>query len=409
MDFINKLIGKEKSKDAKPKPKPKVVNKQFGGYNQEELKNQSSELKSTVLSDEIQEVLNSSNVTNKKDAKANNSNSSIEEHIATIFSEGFFEDALATLRDYINENKGNVDKKYWLMLLDILQILGDKDKFEAVSEKYSISFGISPPIWPTSNNDDDKKGSISGDNILIIDSILNADSIPKFKSFVRAAKEQNFCRINLSPCKFEQSEYIGVLNFYNMLLELRKNRVKSILMGDNILFNLCKSIVEKRNSTLSPELVNHEKEFWLIYLELLQWKGNYDIFEEYSLNFAMEFELSPPDWDPPGIMSNDNSIVEEIIEEEKLPFDNILTYSNIDDFLNYIKNNLENTNILEIDLSKVVRIDFPSVGSISSFLQEILASNSNKKIIFHQPNELIIILFEMLGVNEFVTINRKNR
>ena len=75
----------------------------------------------------------------------------------------------------------------------------------------------------------------------------------------------------------------------------------------------------------------------------------------------------------------------------------------------FIKEKFNSQNILEIDMSHVERIDFASAGSITHFVQEILSEDNKKELIFKNPNEMIIVLFEMLGINEFVTIHKKFR
>lgn len=383
----------------------------FAGMNVKEMKNTDGVLSTAKVSQEAQEALDKANGKNKenKNIATTYSNTSIEETVATLFSEGDTEDALNRLRDYINENKGNVDKRYWFMLMDIYQILNDEKSFEKVALLFANSFGTSPPSW-ISNNDENKKSNISGKNIIILDSKLNEEQSNNFKDFLKASKEEKFCRINASQCKFDQSDFSGILLFYKLLVDLRKNRVLSVLMGDNILLSFCKSIVEQNHRGLKDDFIAHEQDFWLFYLELLQWKGKKEEFEELSFEYAMKFELSPPDWDKDGVMSTEKSQEEELNNENQdFKLDKVLTYSNIDMMFDFIKDKFNSQNTVEVDMSHVERIDFASAGSITHFVQEILSENNNKELIFKNPNEMIIILFEMLGINEFVSIQKKFR
>ena len=383
----------------------------FAGMKVNEMKNTEAVLSTARVSQEAQDALDKANGKNKdnKNSATTYSNTSIEETVSTLFAEGDTDDALNRLRAYINENKGNVDKRYWFMLMDIYQILNDEKNFEKVALLFSNSFGTSPPSW-VSHDNDNKKTNISGKNIIILDSKLNEEQGNKFKEFLKASKEEKFCRINASQCKFDQSEFAGILLFYKLLVDLRKNRVLSVLMGDNVLLSFCKSIVEQNHRGLKDEFLTHEQDFWLFYLELLQWKGKKEEFEELSFEYAMKFELSPPDWDKDGVMSTEKSQDEDLSNEtQEFKLDKVLTYSNIDVMFDFIKEKFNSQNILEIDMSHVERIDFASAGSITHFVQEILPEDNKKELIFKNPNEMIIVLFEMLGINEFVTIQKKFR
>jgi ABC-type transporter Mla MlaB component len=174
--------------------------------------------------------------------------------------------------------------------------------------------------------------------------------------------------------------------------------------------SFCKSIVEQNHRGLKDDFLSHEQDFWLFYLELLQWKGKQEEFEELSFEYAMKFELSPPDWDKDGVMSTEKSQEEEVSDDNKeFKLEKIITYTNIDLMFEFIKDKFSSQNTVEIDLSHVERIDFTSAGSITHFVQEILSEDNSKQLIFKNPNEMIVVLFEMLGINEFVNINKKFR
>lgn len=382
----------------------------FAGLNATELKKEGTGgLVTARVSEEAQQSLDKAKTKGKEESASTYSNTSVSETVATLFSEGDTDDALNRLRSYINENEGKVEKRYWFMLMDIYQVLNDEKSFEKVGLIFSNSFGTSPPSWVATV--DEKKSSVTGKNIIILEQKLTSDHASKFKEFLKESKIEKFCRINASQCKFEQCDLAGIVLFYKLLVDLRKNRVMSVLMGDNTLITFCKSYIDQTNSRgLREDFLSHEQDFWLFYLELLQWKGKKEEFEELSFEYAMKFELSPPDWDKEGVMSTEKSQdthTEEDLDSPKL--EKILTYNNIDNLFNFIKEKFLQQKTVEIDMSQIERIDFASVGSIAHFVQEVLAEDSSKQLIFNDPNEMILILFEMLGINEFVTINKKLR
>lgn len=382
----------------------------FAGFNANDLKSAGG-LVTARISEDAKNSLDKAKLNSREEKSTSTySNTSISETVATLFSEGDTDDALNRLRSYINENEGKVEKRFWFMLMDIYQVLNDEKNFEKVGLIFSNAFGTSPPSWVASIQNE-KKSSVTGKNIIILEPKLTAEHVVKFKDFLKESKAEKFCRINASQCKFEQSDLAGILLFYKLLVDLRKNRVISVLMGDNNLINFCKSYIDQSNSRgLREDFLIREQDFWLFYLEILQWKGKKEEFEELSFDYAMKFELSPPDWDKQGIMTVEKNQAENLNDTQEVSkLDKILTYNNIENLFTIIKQKFVDQNIVEIDMSHIERIDFASVGSIAHFIQEFTAENSEKQLVLNNPNEMILILFEMLGINEFVSINKRVR
>lgn len=336
------------------------------------------------------------------------------QELATIYSEGNLDYVITELRNHLNNNKGNVPQRFWYMLMDCYQVEQNEIEFEKVAIAFAYLFNTSPPSWFVSD-DGTKKNVMSGKNIMILEPNFKLSQTEKFKPFLLAAKEEKFCRINVSPCKFELSEYIAIEKLYELFKNLRKSKVFSVLMGDNNLINFCKTYMNPvlTNKTLKKDFLENEKTFWLLYLEILQWKGIEQEFDEVALDFAMKFEISPPGWEQSDVMSLDKvSKINEIVNENNLLIiEKYLTSNNIDNLLEIINKGFQTSNKAEIDLSSVDTIDFAAAGSISYHIQELWSNTnySHKKVIFRYPNEMILTLLEMVGVTEFVEIITRKR
>lgn len=391
----------------------------FGGLNKTQIDRQiaagstSSSLVTPKMNEDAKNSLNEYGNKDKSPSITVASNASFAEVIATVFSEGDLPATTEKLKLYINQNKGAVDKRFWYMLMDAHQISNNKAAFEKVALAFANLFGASPPSWQSGGDtEEEKKGVMAVKNIMILEPLLKTDHAEKFKEFLKAAKEEKFCRINVSQCKFEQSELGGLMLLHKLLVDLRKNKVMSILMGDNNLISFCKTYINPpENSKLREDLLAHESFFWLLYLEILQWKGKMDEFENFAFEYAVKFEISPPGWDNNGMMLFDKSSEEEDEENNKPLVDKVLTYNNIQSLLDMIQQDFTETNKSEIELAHVERIDFASAGSITHFIMELWTQpeHTNKEVIFKHPNEMILTLLEMVGVTEFVTIIPKIR
>jgi ABC-type transporter Mla MlaB component len=419
---INRNSKQQEKKAIKPNSDAKAVTgmTSFAGLTAAQMKRE-LELAGTrsdnlapskIGEDALNSLELSANQANKNKAPmVNVSSSSFTESVATIYAEGETGVAIDRLKEHINEKRGVVEPRIWYMLMDAYQITNNQMAFEKAAVAFSNLFEQSPPSWGTSNGTG-KKGVLAGKNIMILEPHFKQEYTERFKDFLKSAKEESFCRINVSQCKFEQSDFSALLQFHKLLIDLRKAKVMGILMGDNNIINFCKIYINPNvtNRTLKDEFVQNESFFWLLYLELLQWKGKHEEFDNVAIQYAMKFEISPPDWDDNGVMTFDKN-EEENNESSYSVIDRVINSNNIQNLLDVIKADFSKGDKSELELSQVDRIDFASAGAISHFIQELWTEpeHRQKEVIFKYPNEMILTLLEMVGVTEFVTIQPKAR
>lgn len=341
------------------------------------------------------------------------SNVDVEAEVATVFSEGEDEVAISILKDHIDNAKEESSNKLWYMLMDIYQIKGDSEAFNQLALEYAQVYNTSPPSWFGDDYKAEKEMAGGGKNMLILEPILKDTHIEKFREFLKSAKEEKFCRINVSQCKFEQNDIKHIEKILKLFTDLRRVKITAILMGDNNLIKFCKSYVELGDDekTLKPELVKHEQLLWLLYLEVLQWKGQQEEFEEYALKYAEKFEISPPGWEDDGVMSFKQDSKELTAEDAEVEFDRNLNSNNIDKLLNYINEKFELGEDAIINFNSIDRLDFGAAGAVSFHIQE-LSSNTqyaSRKVVFKHPNELIVALLDMVGCVEFIEVIERQR
>lgn len=421
--------------DKKSQTKDNAMNqlkqKSFGGMSGEQLKNvlnkSGNSPKMSLVSQEISNSAKNAILEVSKDKinynnnlingiKVSSSNKLFEE-IATLFAEGEEKSALDILRQHIKDNKGEVDKKYWFMLLDIYQVNNQKAEFEKTALIFANQFNCSAPSWPNEFKENDKT-SITGKNLLILNKI-NEDEKEKIKEFIINAKEEKFCRLDVSKLKFEESNLEGFDLLLNTMYELRKSKVLSLLLGENNILNFSKQYIkffnniDNNNDNSLNKVYYNNPVFWLLYLEVLQWKNRMEEFEELAIEYAIEFELSAPGWDDNGVMKIESSIVHQQITEDievKSNLPEIITTENVQELFNYINEKAKQIeHEINIDMKEIQRIDFASAGSLLGFTQEFLSKNNDKKITLTQPNELIYCLLETIGLTDILQIIPKKR
>lgn len=416
------VAGKSTRQDFDKKVKPKEeVFRTFGGRTTEQIqKDLKGEVKGSdflatpKIGESAQISLSQAQENSKKELtpRIGASSSSLAEEIATLFSEGEQTTAIKIITDHLNEHKGNVDKRFWYMLMDGHQVAGNRQSFEKVALAFSHKFETSSPSWFSNTSEPKPVTMMAGKNIIILEPNFKVSQTEKLKEFLRASREEKFCRINVSQCKFEMSEPAALQALYKLFKDLRKYEVKAVLMGDNNLINFCKAYINPSadNKALKPEFLALEELFWLLYLEILQWKGRQEDFENIALDYAMKFEISPPGWEDNGVMKIE-VVAEKSDEESQELVEKVLNSNNIQSLLDIIKNKFETSEKCEVEFGHVERIDFASAGSISFFIQELWSEEkfANKKVILRHPNEMILTLLEMVGATEFIEIIPRKR
>ncbi len=433
-DVNNEFVKKEKPDNNSAKAGSGKGGATFGGMSNQKImdalaKGKSSstaqiQLTSQTLSESAMKAMDDLKVTTGGSGIKVAQSSSLQEEIATMFAEGEIKSAIDFLRKHITSNQGKVEQRYWFMLMDIYQINNQQLEFEKAALLFARTFNCSPPSWPESSKLE-KTNSLTGKNLLILVKLHDADK-EIMKEFSKSAKEEKFCRIDVSKIKFDDCNLGGFNMLLQTMYELRKSKVLSVLLGENHLLNFCRQymkigpdgqpLANVNVSSLNSQYVQNETIFWLLYLEIMQWKNRPDEFEDAALNYAVNFEQSAPGWDDNGVMRIESSIIQQQMtqideEDDTLKIEKIITNNNVQPIFDYIQEQVSEKGIssISLDLKNVDRFDFASAGSFLSYMQIFQESNSGKKVVLRHPNELVLCLFETIGLNEFLHIEPKIR
>lgn len=350
--------------------------------------------------------------------KSNGGNSSVSsfesivDEVAIIFASGETKEAAEILIKYLNSVSGDTDKKVWFMLLDIFQAIDDHKQFDATAVHYANKFSTSPPSWEGEKKDIEVVAVDSqipqSSNSLIVDTALTIRIEPKMKEFVVASREAKTCRLNLSNIRPDKSDIIGFRLLQEGMYILRKNKVLATLMGDT---QIQRWLKEKIDSLMESQDSN-DMPYWLVYLEILQWRGMAQTFEDVALNYAMIYEVSPPGWDDAGVMSiedandGDSQLVLGKTSDMVL-LDDVITDSNFGSMESAMKAVLADKEEVTVNMANVKRFDFNAAGGLCSFLG--IANIDKSKIILYHPNELVVTLFAIVGASDFFTIIPRKR
>jgi hypothetical protein len=325
---------------------------------------------------------------------------------AVLYAANHVDAAAAILKAEVKDAVGRNNKQAWLMLFDLYQIQQNKHEFESLGMLYTVKFEQSPPVWAEGgeNATDPRRATKSGERKDFF--ALKGDAgelevdIDKFLQF---ALTQGTVRLDVG--KITGISAGESLKLVAALMQLRKKKVP---MWFNNLDNLEKILRATFNETRAEE----QKSFWLLLFELCILQGKMNEFEDLGLEFAVAFEMSPPNWEVYV-----NTVAAESAKtgapkpaaaaqppEAGHVLKGVLSPSSsnqIAELNNYAGSRTE----VAVDMAKVLRIEFPYTAVFFDAVKAIQLAG--KRVILTNLNELNAALLEAMGVNRYAILVRR--
>lgn len=330
--------------------------------------------------------------------------SAIEE-AAIYYANALVDQAIAALVQGIKENPDIKEPQPWLMLLDLYQMNSMKQKFEDLAMEFVVKFERSPPAWfekkRASEIKQPEKASTS--NYFAFTGDLSATAEGQFAQLQAAAKS-GAVRLDLS--KIQSIDAAGSRMLWETLQALCKAGVKIQHSGVATLAGLLQQAIEA-----GPE---SDTAHWLLLLELYMLQGKQAEFEDLAVEYAVTFEVSPPSWEQmacrvkaeevsepvPPVATQDTPVFEGFAMEGII---SAASEAKLKELVVYAAGKAE----VHIDMSRVTRVDFVSVGSFLNAMIEV--NQGGRKVYIRGANEMVNALFGVMGVGQFATILRKTK
>lgn len=326
----------------------------------------------------------------------------VAENAALAYANGKTELAMETLTDHLNETKGATKQIIWYLLMDLHQIQKKRTQFEKTAEMFARRFDVSPPSWSDELNNRNRYSS--GRNVIIFDGALDGEMKEKIEDFLKISRDLKQCRLDCGRVDLDHSTNEGLKIWHHTMEQIRESSVKAVLMGDIGIVEQLKEIIQK------PDLDKERKRlFWLILLELLQWEGREDEFEDLGFEYAMFYDISPPGWDMNGIMKTEEG--EFDASGQKVPRPEVpdeITESIMQTLLHNIQLWLaqqpEDT-LYEANFQFVTRITFEAAGYFSEWVNK--NPEDAARIVVKHPNHWVLVLFFMTNLLDRLNIEYK--
>lgn len=304
------------------------------------------------------------------------------EHVVVLFANGQDAAARSLLETLVRTYPGSEGKRFWLLLFDLLQSLGERAAFEKLGMEYAEACETSPPAWR--QEEAAVVSKVGGGRQFVLQGVLTADGEQPVAELGKLIAQKVPVIVDCARLVGCDDDVAGELA--DLLSRARHAGAAVTLLGvDGFLGRLNERLVAGEATRATT---------WLLLLELLQRHGTQETFEERAVDYAVTFELSPPSWEavPPVRVA--------LPAASARPRDDAYYFSG--DLKNYRFDELlkvfEEVEIPVLDFAGVRRMDFFSAGQLVNRIAPFKAKG--RDIVVRSPSHLVAELMAVVGLNK---------
>ena len=328
---------------------------------------------------------------------------------AVLYSANFLEAAVAVLKGEIKDALGRNNRQAWLMLFDLYQIAQNRQEFDALAMLFSVKFEQSPPAWSdTATEASDPRRGAGGQSrerkdFFALKPAADGSLGGEIDKFVAFAQAQGTVRLETAKVTALTPQEAAA--FAGALQKLRKAKMP-------MWFNSLEGLESLLRAAFNERATEAQRPYWALLFELYILQGKDTEFEELGMEYAVAFEMSPPNWE---VYVNSVSAAVKAAAATPAPaaaappeagfaLKGVLTASNANQLAEMNGYAAARTEVV-VDIGKVLRIDFTFT---STFFDSIKAIQlAGKRVILTNLSELNAALLEALGVNRYAILVRR--
>jgi ABC-type transporter Mla MlaB component len=332
------------------------------------------------------------------------------EQAARAFAAGKAAETRQLLETAVQSGQANEAEAVWWLLFDVYRALGVQEGFDKLALEFAQRFEKSPPAWslqPTAVEPMPGSGD-AGRASVALTGKLNSRCAPQFSKLVSVASTRSMLRLDVS--KIQEADAGGCQLLLDTILALKKTPCELVLGDAEHLAGMLKGKLQMMQRT--------NESMWLLLLELYQWLGLKDSFEEQAVGYAVTFEVSPPSWvelqRKAAVVMPAHEFSEISVDEERstvLSLEGELLQADVSRFAaigDSLAEGLPEDEII-VDLARLQRIDEASAMALRQALADVSQATSATaicRIRLTGCNHLVATLLEMAGVAELALIDR---
>jgi anti-anti-sigma regulatory factor len=309
------------------------------------------------------------------------------EEAAVLFANAQDDAARAVLENAVAAHRSGPGERLWLMLFDLYQLNGTRAPFDALGIDYARSFEKSPPGWRDHHPAKSAKAAVGSQRFA---GDLCGSNDASFVAIAQALEKNHRLRLDLST--LSRLDAPGCSRLLSLLQQSRKARQEFEVVGRDTLAALLEASVTSGRA--------EGQACWLLLLEVYQWRGQYELFEDLAVDYAVTFEVSPPSWEAARVAAPEPAqpAAARVVAADAYALQGEIKSSRFGDLPSFA----ELHDPLVVDCTSLTRIDFISAGALLNVLTSI--RRTGKQIVFQHPNHLVAELFGIVGLKAVATI-----
>ena len=317
--------------------------------------------------------------------------------------------AASLLKSEIKDGVGRNNKQAWLMLFDLHQIAQNRQEFDSLSMLFTVKFEQSPPVWAEGGdaaNDPRRNQNRERKDFFALKPSAAGELLTEIEKLRVFAEAQGTVRLDVAKVTAMTAE--EALAFAKALIALRKKHAP-------MWFNNFDSLEKVLRAAFNERATAEQRPYWILLFEIYILLGKMEQFEELGLEFAVAFEMSPPNWEVYV-----NKVAADAVRataaaktaaaapaappEAGYELKGVISPASSNQIAELNAYAATRPEVV-VDMAKVLRVDF---GYTAAFFDVVKAIQlAGKRVILTNLNELNAALLEALGVNRYAILVRR--
>jgi len=325
---------------------------------------------------------------------------SVAQEAAVLYAAGHSAAAESVLRAETRDPAGRTNRQAWLMLFDLFEVGQNRTEFDALSMLYTVRFEQSPPVWAggaETANDPRRAQSRERKDFFALKPSASGELAIEIERFLAFAEDMGTVRLDLG-------KVVSITATESELLTVALQRLRRLKTP--MWFNATETLERVLREAFNERVSEATKPFWLLLFELYIVQGNGEAFEELGLEFAVAYEVSPPNWETyvNSIAHAATKAPPAAVPEPGFSLKGVISPASGNQFADLAGFAAAQEEAV-IDMGKVLRIDFAACHQFFEVVKAIQLGG--KRVILSNLSELNAALLEAFGFNRHAILIRR--
>lgn len=327
----------------------------------------------------------------------------VAQEAAVLYAANHAAAAESVLRAETRDPAGRTNRQAWLMLFDLFEIAQNRAEFDALSMLYTVRFEQSPPVWAggaEAAHDPRRAQSRERKDFFALKPSATGELAVEIEKFLAFAEDMGTVRLDLG-------KVVSITATESELLTVALQRLRRLKTP--MWFNAMDTLERVLRGAFNERASEATKPFWLLLFELYILQGNGDAFEELGLEFAVAFEVSPPNWETyvntiAQAAAKAPAAAAAAVPEPGFSLKGVISPASGNQFAD-LAGFAATQQEAVIDMGKVLRIDFAACHQFFEVVKAIQLGG--KRVILSNLSELNAALLEAFGFNRHAILIRR--